>query len=177
MSLRKFTPRPAKQMDGYTPRPRPATPGACMVRTATTLVRPIPKENPLRSVAYRMQVAKLACAHCGVLGYSQAAHGDEHKGLGIKSDDRSCFPLCCDRVNTRGCHSLFGASGDLPRDERRQLEHEYAARTQARIHADGNWPAGWPAPALAPGIPPSNPPAIPRQPGAQSGAINQGREA
>lgn len=139
--------------------------------------QPRPKANTWRCEAYRRLVASMACAQCGRAGPSQAAHADMGKGMGIKSDDRSCFPLCCDRVNTRGCHSLFGASGDLPRDERRQLEHEYAARTQARIHAEGNWPAGWPAPALAPGTPPSNPPAIPRQTGAQSGAINQGREA
>ena len=43
------------------------------------------KAAPVRNEAYRRAVASLRCIHCGVLGYSQAAHlPPEAKGMGMK---------------------------------------------------------------------------------------------
>lgn len=90
----------------------------------------IPKTKYVRSEAYRRRVAELPCAHCGKPGPSQCAHADEGKGLGIKSSDESCFPLCADSVGRRGCHSLIGASGMFSREQRRYLESKYAEQTR-----------------------------------------------
>ncbi|WP_347656440.1 LysR family transcriptional regulator, partial [Comamonas thiooxydans] len=38
------------------------------------------------------------------LGYSQHAHLNYGKGLGLKTDDRTGFPLCCSRPGIEGCH-------------------------------------------------------------------------
>ena len=90
----------------------------------------IPKSRPVRDKAYRRWVASLPCAHCGLEGHSQAAHADQGKGLGIKASDTECFPLCADRPGVRGCHSIIGSSGIFSRDERRDLEQRYVARTK-----------------------------------------------
>ena len=42
------------------------------------------KAAPVRNEAYRRAVASLPCAICGLYGYSQAAHGSEGKGMGMK---------------------------------------------------------------------------------------------
>lgn len=106
-----------------------------------TTAGPVPKEAPARHESYRRLVAALPCAHCFVRGYSQAAHGDESKGQGIKSDDRTCYPACGPRPGVPGCHWLIGTSGTIPREERRAMEQEYARRTRRAILAAGQWPA------------------------------------
>ena len=59
-------------------------PRAAVMGLGSTAAAPIPKAAPVRSEAYRRAVATLPCAICGVHGYSQAAHGSEGKGMGIK---------------------------------------------------------------------------------------------
>lgn len=102
---------------------------------------PLPKSEPARHERYRRLVALLPCMNCGIEGFSNACHGDEGKGLGIKSDDRTCWPGCVDRPGLVGCHSLVGASGLYTRNERRELEQRYARATRARIKELGLWPA------------------------------------
>ena len=104
----------------------------------------IPKAAPARSEAYRRAVAALPCAHCGIVGHSQAAHADAGKGAHIKSDDRTCYPACAARPGEIGCHSLIGATGSMTRDQRRALEAEYAAQTRKTICDAGQWPASLP---------------------------------
>lgn len=91
----------------------------------------MPKGAYLRSEHYRRQVAGLPCAHCGIVGYSQAAHSDAGKGAMIKASDDTCYPLCCDRPGVSGCHSIIGASGRYTKNERRAIELQYAAATIA----------------------------------------------
>ena len=100
----------------------------------------LPKEAPERHEGYRRLTAMLPCAHCGVVGYSQAAHADFGKGGHIKSDDRTCYPACADRPGVVGCHSMIGASGSMTRDERRSLEAQYARDTREIILLSGHWP-------------------------------------
>ena len=91
----------------------------------------VPKAAPVRDKDYRRWVASLPCAHCGIEGYSQAAHGDEGKGMGIKSSDTTCYPACGPRLGEVGCHYLLGSTGKAPRSIRRMLEQQYADETRA----------------------------------------------
>jgi len=110
----------------------------------STTVIAIQKTNAVRSEAYRRLVAALPCKHCGVHGYSQAAHPNTGKGTGIKTDDRLCFPLCCDRPGVWGCHALFDQHALFTRAVRRVLEVAWAADTRRQITAMGQWPASLP---------------------------------
>lgn len=94
---------------------------------------PVPKRQYVRDKDYRRWVASLSCAHCGSQGYSQAAHADsgtEGKGLGIKATDSACYPACGPRPGIPGCHWLIGTSGQIPKEQRRELEAGYVAQTQ-----------------------------------------------
>lgn len=102
-----------------------------------------PKSRMKRNRQYREWVAGLPCAHCGIEGFSNACHGDEGKGERLKADDDTCWPGCVDRPGIIGCHTLFGATGKLGREERRRLERAYAAETQRLARESGHWPAGW----------------------------------
>lgn len=92
-----------------------------------------PKSKPVRSEAYRRAVASLPCWLCCVCCYSQAAHGDQGKGLGIKACDLTCWPACGPHDDEPGCHWLVGTSGRYSRDERRELEQKAAADTRALL--------------------------------------------
>lgn len=106
----------------------------------------IPKSQPVRSAAYRRIVASLPCCICGVPGYSQAAHGSDGKGMGIKATDMEIFPACADRPGIRGCHSRLDQGAMFTKAARHALEPAWAADTQRRIHAMGLWPKGIPYP-------------------------------
>lgn len=131
----------------YEPAPRaplqPATRRAVLVACQVEVLA-VEKENPLECRAYRILVASLPCAHCGVWGHSQCAHQDMGKGANLKTDDRTCFPLCCTRPGIPGCHVLFGATGKIPRAERRLLEAHYGRQTRQTIRARGQWPKNLP---------------------------------
>ena len=98
----------------------------------------ISKECPARSEAYRRLVAAMPCANCGAAGPNQAAHANFGKGMGIKSSDTTCFPLCV------ACHQDHDQGGMLPRDVRRANESRWGAMTRAAIIAAGAWPANLP---------------------------------
>jgi hypothetical protein len=126
-------PKPAKQMDSYTVKPR--TPALRRDDGKARMSVPIPKERPARDEAYRRLVAALPCAHCGRPGPSQVCHVDQGKGMGIKTSDYDTWPGCADALFRQGCHSIIGSSGRLSRDERRALEREYAAKTRETLKA------------------------------------------
>jgi hypothetical protein len=100
-----------------------------------------PKEDAVRSEEYRRLVAKLPCKHCGVHGHSQAAHPNTGKGGGLKTDDRLCFPLCCDRPGVQGCHPKFDQHALYTKAARRAIEPAWGADTRRQITAMGQWPA------------------------------------
>jgi hypothetical protein len=102
------------------------------------------KECVVASEPYRRLVALFPCKICGIDGYSQAAHPNTDKGAGIKTDDRLCFPLCCDRPGVQGCHPKFDQHALYPKHVRRLLEPAWAADTQRQIIAMGAWPKGLP---------------------------------
>ena len=110
-----------------------------------------PKSQPVRSEAYRRAVASLPCCICGIAGQSQAAHGSGAgtavcKGMGVKSCDLTCAPVCADRAGVRGCHSRLDQGALFSRAVRHALEPVWAADTQRRVHSMGLWPKGVPYP-------------------------------
>lgn len=97
-----------------------------------------PKVPVWRSERYRRFVASGKCFGCGIEGYSQCAHPNEGKGLGLKTGDDLSFPLCGTRPWHQGCHAVHDLRLDgLSRDEQREIEREYTSRMQAIAIADG----------------------------------------
>lgn len=134
----------------YAPTRAPAVPippevSARIRYTGAANAEPVRKDAPARSERYRRIVAALSCACCGIAGHSQAAHPNEGKGMGLKADDRLCFPMCADRPGERGCHSLLDQVALYPRDDRRRFERLAGDRTRATVRAMGLWPADLPA--------------------------------
>lgn len=115
--------------------------GAVMARVSAAPAAAIPKDDPVRSEAYRRAVASLPCVICGVSGFSQAAHGSEGKGMAIKACDLTLFPSCCDRPGVRGCHAKLDQGAMFSKAARREMEPAWAADTRRRITAMGLWPA------------------------------------
>lgn len=105
-----------------------------------------PKENPIVSEAYRDLVRAMPCMHCGRPPRSQFCHADQGKGMGLKTDDRRGWPGCGPDLATGepGCHWLVGTSGRIPKEQRRELEELYGARTRAVIIEAGKWPKNLP---------------------------------
>ncbi|OJB09148.1 hypothetical protein [Burkholderia ubonensis] len=89
----------------------------------------IPKLLTFRSEQLRRAVTTLPCMHCGVEGYTQAAHANYGKGGAQKASDAAIAALCCDRPGVRGCHSMLDSGGVLPKTERRAFEMEMVAKT------------------------------------------------
>ena len=99
----------------------------------STTAAPIPKAAPVRSEAYRRVVATLPCAICGVHGYSQAAHANTGKGMGMKACDLTCFPACGPRPGFQGCHAALDQGALFTKAVRRELEPVWAEDTQRRL--------------------------------------------
>jgi hypothetical protein len=95
---------------------------------------PVPKAEIERDAAYRRLVASLPCIHCGVQGYSQAAHGPA-AGKAMKCSDRILFPLCCDRPGVVGCHQLFDSYRLFDRWTRAAKAQEWAEQTRQQLEA------------------------------------------
>jgi hypothetical protein len=120
------------------PRVRPVVtrnvdPPRAVMRPATRFAEPVTKENAIRSEPYLRLVASLPCWRCGVQGHTQAAHGDEGKGMQIKACDLTAWPACGPRGGLVGCHYFVGSTGSISREERRTLEKQAAADTQATL--------------------------------------------
>lgn len=129
-------PRRPETQSTYTPRPRERV--NSRTDASATLVVPRPKQVYVRDESYRRWVASLPCAHCGIEGYSQAAHSDDNgaggKGMGIKACDSTLYPACGPRPGEPGCHWLIGTGGILNKAERKALEAAYARDTRDAWH-------------------------------------------
>lgn len=124
------------------------TPGAFRTPqpVSTAPAAPIAKDNPVRSQQYLRLVASLPCIACGIQGYSQHAHGNEGKGLSLKTDDRTGVPLCCARPGEEGCHTKFDQYRLLPggREAHREAMRTWGTQTRATVQAMGLWPKNLP---------------------------------
>lgn len=96
-----------------------------------------PKATIVRSHSYRRFVAAQPCFGCGVSGWSQCAHANFGKGLGMKTSDLLTFPLCAPHYGLIGCHQQFDLCLGMTRDDRRDLEAKYVDRMQAIARAAG----------------------------------------
>jgi hypothetical protein len=114
----------------------PPKPRAVMV-AANDAVVAAPKEAPLRSESYRRYVASQRCFACGIEGFSQCAHANSGKGLGIKTCDSRTFPLCAPHFGLIGCHQMHDLCLDVSLEERRENEARYVERMQQQAVADG----------------------------------------
>lgn len=105
-----------------------------------------PKDDAVRSEAYRRLVAAMPCAHCGIAGYSQHAHENMGKGAGLKVDDRRAMPLCCTRPGVEGCHAAYDSYRLLPggREGHREAGARWAEQTRKSIRESGLWPQSVP---------------------------------
>jgi len=133
--------RQAKQIDGYTPRPRPV---AVAVAGPAAAVVQVPKARPIQHQSYMDAVRKLPCIRCGITGFTQFCHADEGKGMGLKTDCRLGWPGCGPHDGMPGCHWWVGTSGSMPREERREFERLAGNATRAAIRFVGLWPATLP---------------------------------
>ncbi|WP_159917909.1 hypothetical protein [Pantoea sp. 18069] len=121
-------------------------PTASSIAPVTAACVPVLKAMLVDSKPYRRVVAGLACMWCGLQGSSQHAHLNRGKGLGLKTDDRTGFPLCASRPGVEGCHVAY--------DQYRLVEggneahHAYGLEwgriTRAEILSLGLWPINLP---------------------------------
>ena len=118
-----------------------AMPRAATMANVAAPAAPVHKAAPVRSEAYRRAVASLPCAICGAPGYSQAAHANQGKGMGMKACDLTCFPACGPRPGIQGCHAALDQGALFTKAVRRELEPVWAADTQRRLLAMGLVPA------------------------------------
>ena len=123
---------------------RVTQPRAAVLASCATMAAPAPKVVPVEHEGYRRLVAALPCKLCGIAGHSQAAHPNTGKGAGTKTDDRLCFPLCCDRPGVRGCHPQFDQHALMSKAARREIEPAWGADTRRQILAMNVWPKGLP---------------------------------
>lgn len=105
-----------------------------------------PKQDIQTSEAYRRAVAALPCIWCGIAGYSQHAHLNLGKGMGLKTDDRTGFPLCCARPGIEGCHIPYDQYRLMEggREQHRAYGLEWGRITRHTILESGQWPARLP---------------------------------
>lgn len=109
-------------------------------QVSTAPAAQVNKDAPVRNEAYRRAVASLPCVMCGIAGYSQAAHGSEGKGMGIKASDLTLFPACAPRPGIAGCHAELDQGAKFSKAVRRELEPVWAADTRRKLLAMGLWP-------------------------------------
>lgn len=114
--------------------------GRGRIERVAGVTKAVAKENAIECEEYRAIVRQMDCMHCGVSGWTQFCHGDQGKGMGLKTDDRTGWPGCGPRDHKPGCHYLLGSTGTFPKEVRRELEAEYARRTRADILGRGLWP-------------------------------------
>lgn len=133
MIRRKLPPRREATQCTYTPRARPIARSVQAGDGVNRMVVPIPKENRMEDAEYRQLVATLRCICCGAVGHSQAAHPNTGKGMGLKTDDRECFPLCT--VGANDCHGGFDQRAMYSKEKRRELEPLWGNQTRATLRS------------------------------------------
>lgn len=135
--------RAARQLEAARATADLITVKSTVVMGAATMGIAIEKDNAVESEPYRRLVAQLPCLWCGIAGYSQHAHLNYGKGLGMKTDDRTGFPLCCSRPGVEGCHVAYDQYRLLEsggREAHREYGLEAGRFTREQILKAGLWP-------------------------------------
>ena len=89
------------------------------------------KQKTFRSEKWLRAVASLPCVHCGREGETQAAHRNQGKGMGIKTDDCLTAALC------QKCHSMIDQGNEGTRGWRRELMDEAILKTLVQLAKNG----------------------------------------
>lgn len=89
----------------------------------------LPKRQAFRSELWRRLVASIPCVFCG--RESQAAHRNQGKGTGIKTDDCQTAALC------PGCHHEIDNGKDMTREQRRARMDEAIVLTVTEMARRG----------------------------------------
>lgn len=84
-----------------------------------------------RSQRWLKHVASLPCVRCGIWGFTQAAHRNEGKGMGLKVDDCLTAALCVD------CHRYIDQDKGLTRNERREMLDDAIIKTLVELARAG----------------------------------------
>lgn len=87
--------------------------------------------------SYMAAVRGLPCVCCGVVGRTQAAHKNELKSVGKKTDARTCMALCLD------CHRDYDNGGVMDKDSARQWAEQMHQQTTDALKARGEWRETW----------------------------------
>jgi hypothetical protein len=91
----------------------------------------IPKNVPFRSKRWLQAVASLDCQICGASMRTQAAHRNQGKGMGTKTDDCLTAALCFE------CHQEIDQGTKYTREERRSMMDDAILKTIVRLAQDG----------------------------------------
>ena len=137
MSRGKLPERQAKpdrsaEFENWTPKARPVAPAVMANDLAARAPATAQKEVRHESEAWRRAVASLPCVLCKREGLTQAAHRNEGKGMGLKTDDALTAALCAP------CHSEIDQGPGLSRDDRRH-RMDMAILMTVRALARGGW--------------------------------------
>lgn len=97
-----FVPRERRSLTGANPRPREDEPTVKVEHPAQAAVVPgsLFKQPPVRSEGFMAFVRAMPCCVCSAPAPSDPHHYGRH-GMGQKTDDTRCVPLC------RRCHDHF----------------------------------------------------------------------
>lgn len=90
-----------------------------------------PKQARFRSDKWLRAVADLDCVICDRAGPSQAAHRNEGKGMGMKTDDALTAALC------PSCHADIDQGKELTREQRREMMDRAILDTLVQLARNG----------------------------------------
>jgi cytochrome c553 len=89
------------------------------------------KDTAYRSERWLRAVASLPCMRCFREGATQAAHRDQGKGMGIKTDDCFTAALCVT------CHAELGQGMGYTRQQKREMMDAYILQTVRALAKEG----------------------------------------
>lgn len=89
------------------------------------------KQNTYRSPRWLRAVASIPCVICFREGMTQAAHRNQGKGMGIKTDDCFTAALC------QECHADIDQGASMTRQERRERMDTAILMTIRALAQDG----------------------------------------
>lgn len=108
--------------------PRPAGAPKAVMASAAAPQAPAPKDGRYISEAWRRAVAGLPCVFCGQP--SQAAHRNEGKGLGLKTDDCLTAAICPRE------HAEIDQGSGMTREQRRaRMDEAIVLTVRALVRA------------------------------------------
>jgi hypothetical protein len=107
-----------------------------LLKKAAKRMKPGQQARPTAATLHFKRMAMLACAQCGMEGYSPAAHSNRYqdgKGASIKAHYLATFPLCRARPGIIGCHAEHDQCIGMTREEANARTEIDIADTQRKL--------------------------------------------